>query len=114
MITLEAGVLRGDGTRLHDQEDRLVMIVERVLRRINPAKNESQDGARTKEEEEKDRSQRHSRRRRLVFLFHSVEPSPSYCWKLVAEGLGHRRVSVLVLGVNPSARKVQHSPSVEQ
>ena len=56
MITLEAGVLRWDGTRLHDQENRLVMIVERILRRINPAKKESQDGARTKEEEEKDGS----------------------------------------------------------
>ena len=32
------------------------MIVERILRRINPAKKESQDGARTKEEEEKDGS----------------------------------------------------------
>ena len=114
MITLEAGVFRWDGTRLHDQEDRLVMIVERVLRRIKPAKEKSQDGARTKEEEEKDGSPPRSGGRRLVFLFHSAETSPSYCWKLVAEGLGQRRVSVVVLGVIPLPRKVQHSPSVEQ
>jgi len=114
MITLEAGVLRWDNTRLHDQEDRLVMIVERILRRINPAKKESQDGARTKEEEEKDGSPPRSGGRRLVFLFHSAKTSPSYCWKLVADGVGQRRVSVVVLGVSPLARKVQHSPSVEQ
>ena len=114
MITLEAGLLRGDGTRLHAQEDRFVMIVERVLRRIKPAKEKSQDGARTKEEEEKDGSPPRSGGRRLVFLFHSAETSPSYCWKLLAEGLGQRRVSVVVLGVNPVACKVQHSPSVEQ
>ena len=66
MITLEAGVLRGDGTRFHDQEDRFVMIVERVLRRIKPAKEESQEGARAKEEEENDGRQPRSRGRRLV------------------------------------------------
>ena len=88
MITLEAGVLRWDNTRLHDQEDRLVMIVERILRRINPAKKEPQDGARAKEEEEEDGSPPRSWGRRLVFLFHSAEISPSYCWKLLAEGLG--------------------------
>jgi len=114
MITLEAGVLRWNGARLHDQEDRLVMIVERILRRIKPAKEKSQDGARTKEEEEKDRSQPHRPGRRLVFLIHSAETSPSYCWKLVAEGLGQRRVSVVVLGVIPLPRKVQHSASVEE
>ena len=114
MITLEAGVLRGNDICLHDQEDRFGMIVERVLRRIKPAKEKSQDGARTKEEEEKDGSPPRSGGRRLVFLFHSAETSPSYCWKLVAEGLGQRRVSVVVLGVIPLPRKVQHSPSVEQ
>src|SRR6266478_5112512 len=78
MITLEAGVLRGDGTRLHDQEDRFVMIVERVLRRIKPAKEESQDGARAKEEEEeKDGSQPRSRGRRLVVLIHFAARLPS-------------------------------------
>jgi hypothetical protein len=90
------------------------MIVERVLGRIKPAKKESQDGARAKEEEEEDGSPPRSGGRRFVFLFHSAKTSPSYCWKLIAEGLGQRRVSVVVLGVNPSARKVQHSPSVEQ
>src|SRR5439155_7966491 len=30
-----------------------------------------------------------------------------YCWKLIADGLGQRRVSVVVLGVDPPARKVQ-------
>src|SRR5258707_14408254 len=113
MITLEAGVLRWDRTRLHDQEDRLVMIVERILRRINPAKKESQDGARTKEGEEKDGSPPRSGGRRLVFLFHSAETSPSYCRKLVADGLGQRRVSVVVLRVIPLPRKLQHSPRVE-
>src|ERR1700747_331052 len=39
---------------------------------------------------------------------------PSYCWKLVAGGLGQRRVSVVLLGVIPLPRKVQHSPSVEE
>jgi hypothetical protein len=77
MITLEAGVFRGDGTRLHDQEDRLVMIVERILRRINPAKKEPQDGACAKEEEEKDRSQPHRRGRRLGFLIHFAARLPS-------------------------------------
>src|SRR5437868_9084268 len=114
MITLEAGVLRGDVARFHDQGDRFVMIVERVQRRIKPAKEESQDGARAKEEEEKDGSPPRSRGRRLVFLFHCAEISPSYCWKLVAEGLGQRRVTEVVLGVNPQARMVQHSASVEQ
>ena len=43
-----------------------------------------------------------------------AEPSPSYCWKLVADELGQRRVSTVVLAeVGPPARKVQHSPSVE-
>jgi len=43
-----------------------------------------------------------------------AEPSPSYCWKLVADELGQRRVSTVVLvEVGPPARKVQHSPSVE-
>jgi hypothetical protein len=72
MITLEAGVLRGDDTPFHDQEDRFVMIVERVLRRIKPAKEESQDGARAKEEEKNDGSPPRSRGRRLVFLIHSA------------------------------------------
>ena len=114
MITLETGILRRDDTRLHDQEDWFVMIVERVLRRIKPAKEKSQDGARTKEEEEKDGSPPRRGGRRLVFLFHFAETSPSYCWKLLAEGLGQRRVSVVLLGVIPLPRKVQHSPSVEQ
>jgi hypothetical protein len=39
---------------------------------------------------------------------------PRYCWKLIADGLGQRRVSVVVLGVIPLPRKVQHSSSVEQ
>jgi len=38
----------------------------------------------------------------------------NYCWKLIADGVAQRRVSVVVLGVNPPARKVQHSSSVEQ
>ena len=43
-----------------------------------------------------------------------VGTSLNYCWKLVADEVGQWRVSVVVLGVNPLARKVQHSPSVEQ
>jgi hypothetical protein len=43
-----------------------------------------------------------------------AETSPGYCWKLVAEGLGQRRISAVVLRPDPPARKVQHSPSVEQ
>jgi hypothetical protein len=43
--------------RLHDQEDRFVMIVKRVLRRIEPAKEEPEDRAQAKEEEEKRGSQ---------------------------------------------------------
>jgi hypothetical protein len=43
-----------------------------------------------------------------------VGTSLNYCWKLLADGLGQRRAAVVVLGVNPPARKVQHSPSVEQ
>src|SRR5256885_11081697 len=51
-----------------------------------------------------------------IFCLQSAPCSmqPSYCWKLIAEGLGQRRVSVVVLGVIPLPRKVQHSPSVEQ
>jgi hypothetical protein len=50
-----------------------------------------------------------------VFLLSFGAGMPlSYCRKLVADALGQRRVSVVVLGVNPPARKVQHSPSVEQ
>src|SRR5207249_10677086 len=113
-ITLEAGVLHWHNIRLHNQEDRLLMIVESRLRRINPTKKESQDGAHTKEEEEKDGRPPRSGGWRLVFLFHSSKTSPSHCWKLVADGVGQRRVSVVVLGVSPLARKVQHSPSVEQ
>ena len=73
MITLEAGVFRGDDTPFHDQEDRFVMIVERVLRRIKPAKEESQDGAHAKEEEE---DPPRSGGRRLVFLIHSAARLP--------------------------------------
>jgi len=43
-----------------------------------------------------------------------VGTSLNYCWKLVADGVGQRRVSVVMLGVDPPARKVQHSSSVEQ
>jgi len=43
-----------------------------------------------------------------------AETSLAYCWNVVADGLGQRRVSVVVLGVNPPACKVQHSSSVEQ
>jgi len=53
------------------------MIVERVLRRIKPAKQESQDGARAKEEEEKEGSPPRSRGRRFVFLIHSAARLPS-------------------------------------
>ena len=43
-----------------------------------------------------------------------AEFSPGYCWKLIAEGLGQRRVSVVGLAdVGPPLRKVQHSPRVE-
>ena len=49
---MEAGILRGSGARLHDQEDRFVMIIKRVLRRIEPAKEEPEDRAHAKEEEE--------------------------------------------------------------
>jgi len=43
-----------------------------------------------------------------------AEFSPGYCWKLVADELGQRRVSTVVLAeVGPPACKVQHSPSVE-
>jgi len=114
MITLEAGILRGDGTRLHDQEDRFVMIVERILRRIKPAKEESQHSACAKEEEETDSNQSRSWGRRPVFVFHSAETSPSYSWKLVVEGLGQLRVSAVVLALTMLLRKVQHSPRVEQ
>jgi hypothetical protein len=37
-----------------------------------------------------------------------------YCSKVVADGVAQRRVSMVVLGFNPLARKVQHSSSVEQ
>jgi hypothetical protein len=37
-----------------------------------------------------------------------------YCWKVIAEGVGQRRVSVVVLRPDPPALKVQHSSSVEQ
>src|SRR5205085_3697598 len=37
-----------------------------------------------------------------------------YCWKLLADVVGQRRVWVVVPGVIPPARKVQHSPSVEE
>src|SRR5439155_21506876 len=37
----------------------------------------------------------------------------SYCWKLLADVVGQRRVPVVVLGIDSPARKVQHSPSVE-
>jgi len=53
MITLEAGVLWRSGARLHDQQDRFVMIVKRVLRRIEPAKEEPEDRTHAKEDEEK-------------------------------------------------------------
>jgi len=53
------------------------MIVERILRRINPAKKEPQDGACAKEEEEQDRSQPHRRGRRLGFLIHFAARLPS-------------------------------------
>jgi hypothetical protein len=46
-------------------------------------------------------------------LYAPMLSAPNYCWKLVAEGLGQRRVSVVLLGVIPLPRKVQHSPSVE-
>ena len=38
----------------------------------------------------------------------------NYCSKLTADGVGQRRVSAVVLRPDPPARKVQHSPSVEQ
>jgi hypothetical protein len=38
----------------------------------------------------------------------------SYCWKLVADGVGQRRVSIVVPGVTAPPRRVQHSPNVEQ
>ena len=72
MITLEAGVLRGSGARLHDQEDRFVMIVERVLRRIEPAQEEPEDRAQAKEEEEKRGSQASDGDTRGGFLVESA------------------------------------------
>ena len=64
MITLEAGVLWRSGARLHDQQDRFVMIVKRVLRRIEPAKEEPEDRTHAKEEEEKRGGQASSEERR--------------------------------------------------
>lgn len=37
-----------------------------------------------------------------------------YYWKVIADGAGQRRVSVVLAAVNPPARSVQHSPSVEE
>jgi hypothetical protein len=59
----------------HDQEDWFVMIVERVLGRIKPAKKESQDGARAKKEE--DGSPPRSCGRRLVSWIHFAARLPS-------------------------------------
>jgi hypothetical protein len=43
-----------------------------------------------------------------------AEFSPGYCWKVIADGAGQRRVSAMVLAeVGPPLRKVQHSPRVE-
>jgi hypothetical protein len=62
---------------------------------------------------------RDRRRRALPMLFTARKPDYiagrqlNYCRKLVADGLGQRRVSVVVLAAFP-ARKVQQSPSAEQ
>ena len=37
-----------------------------------------------------------------------------YCWKVIADWLGQRRVSIVNPGANPLARSVQLSPSVEE
>ena len=39
---------------------------------------------------------------------------PHYCWNVMSDGVGQRPVSVVVPGINPFARRVQHSPSVEE
>ena len=57
---------------MHDQEDRFVMIVKRVLRRIEPAKEEPEDRANTKEGEEKRGGQTNSRGTRRGFFVDST------------------------------------------
>src|SRR5438045_4219558 len=113
MITLEAGVLRGDGTRFHDQEDRFVMIVERVLRRIKPAKEESQEGAPAKEEEENDGSQPRSRGRRLVFLIHSAARLPSHFHRSLGSSTSslHFHIFLSLCNVSQSPLTCRGSPS---
>ncbi len=44
----------------------------------------------------------------------SHDCSLNYCWNVIADGVGQRRVSVVVPAVKPLARSVQHSPSVEE
>jgi hypothetical protein len=44
----------------------------------------------------------------------AASPARTYCRKLVADGLGQRRVSVVTLAAFPPARSIQQSPRVEQ
>ena len=37
-----------------------------------------------------------------------------YCSKVIVDGLGQQRDSVVIPAANPAARRVQHSPSVEE
>src|SRR5207237_4580418 len=50
----------------------------------------------------------------LSALKHQLSTSVNYCWNVIADRVGQRRVEVVVLNVVPPPRKLQHSPSVEQ
>ena len=49
-----------------------------------------------------------------IWFTESSADGAGYCWNVTADRVGQRRVAVVVMGVNPLARKVQHSSSVEQ
>jgi hypothetical protein len=50
----------------------------------------------------------------MPFSVSAVGTSLNYCWKLIADEVAQRWAAVVVLGVDPPARKVQHSSSVER